>query len=179
MNRVRNPFSNILISILVAARAGGVFAASEVSAPEYGLKAAFLLNFGRFVEWPAESAGGMRVCVVGEDPFGSSLDEVMRNQTVQGKPVEVHRYPSGQTPSGCRILFIASSEKSRLKSLLESARKEGALTVSEIPGFIEKGGMIQFLREGDRVRFSINLESARESHLKLSSKLLAIAKGAP
>lgn len=146
---------------------------------EYQVKAAYLYNFGRFVKWPAGIAAGkgdsFAVCVLGQDPFGSTLDSTLAGEALDGKPVVIRRIAKPQDTVDCRILFVSSTEEHHLKEILAAIDQVGVLTVSDIPGFSRRGGIIQFVAEGERVRFEINLASAESARLVLSSELLKVA----
>jgi uncharacterized protein DUF4154 len=145
---------------------------------EYQVKAAYLYNFGRFVKWPSGAAAGKNdfaVCVLGQDPFGPTLDSTLTGETLDGKPVVIRRLAKLRDAADCRILFVSLTEERRLKEILAAIDQAGVLTVSEIPGFSQRGGIIQFVVEGDRVRFEINLANAESSRLVLSSELLKVA----
>jgi hypothetical protein len=146
---------------------------------EYQVKATYLYNFGRFIKWPGTVPGGkgdsFSVCVLGQDPFGSILDSTLAGETLDDKPVVLRRISKPQGAGECRILFISSTEEKRLKEILGALEESGVLTVSDMPGFTRRGGMIQFVLEGDKVRFEINLASAESAKLVLSSELLKVA----
>jgi hypothetical protein len=145
---------------------------------EYQVKATYLYNFGKYVKWPASFPAGkadFQVCVFGQDPFGPILDSTLAGETLDGKPVVLRRISKPQDAEECRILFISSTEEKRLKEILVALDGGGVLTVSDMPGFTRRGGMIQFLIEGDKVRFEVNLASAENSKLVLSSELLKVA----
>jgi len=145
---------------------------------EYEVKAAYLYNFGRFVEWPnkvASSAGdSFSICVLGEDPFGRILG-ALAGQTIGGKQVVAKRISKPLDASNCRIVFISLSEEKQLNDTLVTLGKVGVLTVSDMPQFSQRGGMIQFVLEGNKVRFEINLTAAENAGLTLSSELLKVA----
>ena len=148
---------------------------SRAQAPnQYEVKAAFLVKFASFVEWPEGSgtaSGGHRcIAVVGKDPFGAALDEVVRGKFA------VRRFRSGQEPSGCQIVFVSASEGGRLAALLERLRGSATLTVGDMPAFCEQGGMINLALTNDRVSLEINPEAAGEARLQLSSRLLSVAR---
>jgi hypothetical protein len=151
------------------------------SANEYQVKAAYLYNFAKFIEWPpgAFDAGGAPfvVGVMGDDPFGSTLDQAISGKSVNGHPLMLKRMKWGQNLRGCHILFIGSSEKMRLSQLFDSLKGANVLTVGEIDRFGQRGGIITFVMEDDVVRFEINTSVAEQSRLKVSSKLLALARG--
>ncbi|HEU5231236.1 MAG TPA: YfiR family protein [Terriglobales bacterium] len=144
---------------------------------EYQVKAAYLYNFGKFVNWPADAgaASEFDVCVLGTDPFGPLLDATVSDSTINGKRVIARRIGRAQDAASCRVVFIAASESQRLGSDLAVLSKLHVLTVSDNAHFLERGGMIQFVLEGDRVRFAVNLSAAQEAGLTLSSELLKVA----
>jgi len=150
------------------------------SRSEYEVKAAFLYNFAKFVEWPAEAFpdgnAPILVCIVGRDPFGDILNQTLLGKTVNGKPVIIQRGGITQDLRFCHIVFISSSERKRLAQIMQRLNGASVLTVSEIEGFAELGGIINFTLEGNKVRFEINVTSAERARLRISSKLLALAK---
>ena len=143
---------------------------------EFQVKAAYLYNFGRFVEWPApDNNEAFEICVLGADPFGQTLDATLARETIDGKTVAAKRISKPQDVDSCRIVFISSSEEGHLKEVLAALDKASVLTVSDIPRFSERGGMIGFILDGNRVRFDVNLASAQGARLTLSSELLKVA----
>jgi YfiR/HmsC-like len=153
--------------------------AQQSKPSEYQVKAAYLYNFGRFVKWPpglaASKGDSFPVCVLGRDPFGPILDSTLAGEALEGKPVVIRRIARPQDAADCRILFVSSTEENHLKEILAAIDQAGVLTVSDIPGFSRRGGMIQFVAEGDRIRFEINLATAESAKLVLSSELLKVA----
>ena len=153
--------------------------AQQAPPTEYQVKAAYLYNFGKFVDWSAASApakrDGFEICVLGQDPFGPSLDAALARQSIDGKSVMARRIAKPQDAVGCRILFISSSEDHQLKGIFTVLDGSGVLTVSDIPQFSQHGGMIEFTLEGNRVRFEVNLATAEAAGLTLSSELLKVA----
>jgi uncharacterized protein DUF4154 len=146
---------------------------------DYDVKAAYLYNFGRFVEWPgkveASQGGSFTVCVLGQDPFGPSLDATLAGETIAGKTVVAKRISSAQESGSCQILFLGVSEASRLNKIIAELDQKSVLTVSDMPQFVNSGGMIQFVLEGKNVRFEVNLSAAQRAGLTLSSELLKVA----
>ena len=145
---------------------------------DYDVKAAYLYNFGRFVEWPdsvATKSDSFNVCVLGQDPFGPALDSTLAGETIGGKNVTARRISSPQEAVNCRILFMSSEEGSRLSKIMEALDKGSVLTVSDMPQFSQRGGMIQFVLEGKKVRFEVNLSAVQRAGLTLSSELLKVA----
>ena len=143
------------------------------------VQAAYLYNFGKFVKWPAvapaNQSGSFIICVLDQDPFGDTLQSTLSGETVAGKPVVVRRLAKPQDASACHILFISGSQAHDLKDILSSIDESAVLTVSDMPDFSKRGGMIQFVLEGDRIRFEINLAGAEKSHLIFPSELLKVA----
>ncbi len=145
---------------------------------ENEVKSAYLYNFGKFVEWPAKATSVgefFPICVLGDDTFGSTLETTIARESISGKKVLVKRVPKPQDALSCRILFISSSQQSRLKEILAELDNTSVLTVSDMPGFTRRGGMIQFVVEANKVRFEVNLTSAERTGLTLSSQLLKVA----
>lgn len=145
---------------------------------DYDVKAVYLYNFGRFVEWPANVAAksdSFTFCVLGQDPFGPALDTTLAGETIGGKGVSARRISTPQEAAGCRIVFLSSAEDGRLTKIIEALDKEAVLTVSDMPQFSQRGGMIQFVLEGKRVRFEVNLTAVQHAGLTLSSELLKVA----
>lgn len=146
---------------------------------EYEVKAAFLFNFARFVEWPDEAFASPKsplvIGILGRDPFGSVLDQTVQQKTVRERSFIVRRFKSAQDIQGCHLLFIAASEQHRLNEHLKHIGEAPILTISEIEGFCQNGGMINFVLIQNLVRFQINPNAAIAAHLKMSSKLLKLA----
>jgi hypothetical protein len=154
--------------------------AAAQSASEYQVKAAFLFNFAKFVEWPADAFsnadGPLQVCVLGQDPFGGDFEQMIEDKTVNGHRLEI-AHPEGVPQArACQVLFIASSEKQKVREILRALTGVSVLTVGDTPGFVQMGGVINFVLDKDRVRFEINVKAAERAHLKLSARLLTVAK---
>lgn len=149
------------------------------AANEYQVKAAFLFNFAKFVEWPAESLSGdspFTVGIIGDDPFGGVIDQAMNGKVINGRQIQLKRIKWGQNLRECHILFISSSEKKKIAQIVDTLRGASTLTVGECDAFAQQGGMINFIMEDNRVRFEINTAYAEQAGLKISSKLLTLAK---
>jgi len=153
--------------------------AQSLKPTDYDVKAAYLYNFGHFVEWPANVASAQNdsftVCVLGQDPFGPVLDATLAGETIAGKRVAAKRISTPQESGNCQILFLSSAEEARLNKIIEALNKQAVLTVSDMPQFSQRGGMIQFVLEGKRVRFEVNLAAVQHAGLTLSSELLKVA----
>ena len=154
--------------------------AQEPATNEYQVKAAYLFNFAKFVEWPSTAfpnAGApLEICVLGMNPFGHELEDSVAGKIVDGRRLEVSHLSNGVEATSCQIVFIASSEKRQIREILQRFSGLSVLTVGDTSGFTEDGGIINFVVEGDRVRFEANLEAAGQAHLKLSARLLTVAK---
>ncbi len=148
---------------------------------EYGVKAAFLFNFAKFVDWPAAAFPEPRfnLCVLGDDPFGRVLDDVVANESIDGRPIVVQRGARLAELKGCHILFVSRAERERQREILGMLRNGSVLTVGDADGFLADGGMISFFLEANKVRFEVNRAAVDKSPLKMSSKLLRVARVMP
>jgi hypothetical protein len=175
----RMPLPRITAFTIAWVLGGASLWAQQPKPTEYQVKAAYLYNFGRFVEWPAKLAASnshsFAICVLGQDPFGPTLNATLADETINGKSVVAKRIPSPDEAVNCRILFISSSEEGHLKQILAVLDRESVLTVSDLPQFSRRGGMVQFVLDEKRVRFEINLTPAEHAGLTLSSELLKLA----
>jgi hypothetical protein len=151
--------------------------AAEQPSLEYQVKSAFLLNFTKFIEWPESAFGApdaaLTICILGEDPFGPSLDRIVEGETVNNHRLSVQRVRRLPLPS-CHMLFIGREEKDVARLL--SGVPSGVLTVGEGDRFLREGGMIGFVIDNRRVRFDVNLPAAANAGLQVSSKLLNVAR---
>jgi hypothetical protein len=171
----------VLISLLVAYGGCTTAVHSQSSATtEYDLKLAFLFNFAKFVEWPPDAfpseKAPITLCVFGTDPFGRALDEIVQGKTANNREFAIRRTMKPEDLRGCQIIFISDAERGRLAEVFESLKRSSVLVVGESDGFAQRGGCIQFYLEGNKVRFSINVDAVQRAHLTVSSKLLALAR---
>jgi hypothetical protein len=153
-------------------------AAPAQTAEEYAVKAAFLYNFAKFVDWPPAAfpdPSNLKICVLGDDPFGGSLETVAGEQ-VAGRKLNVVRTDSTSKLAGCQILFISRSERERIPQILAAVKGSPVLTVGDTQKFADDGVIINFILEGSKVRFEINTDSAERARLRISSKLLQLAR---
>jgi len=152
----------------------------QVSLPERQLKAAFLYNFAKFVEWPGDAFAGpadpLRFCVLGDDLVGEELDRLLRGKTIANRPLVARRLKGVAEAQHCHVLFIAAEEQGRMRELPGAVRGASVLTVGENNTFIAWGGVINLLLEDEQLRFEVSLRAAGEARLKISSKLLALAR---
>lgn len=174
----RTLFAVLLLSVAAAP----LRAQAPALVQEYALKAAFLFNFVKFVEWPASAFAGerapMTICVFGNDPFGRALDEVVQGERVGERGLAVRRPDGRDDLEACHVLFVSSSEKDRLAGVLAQVQGAPVLTVGDTDGFLRAGGVINFVLEGSKVRFLIDQEAAERSGLRISSKLMRLAVNA-
>ena len=166
----------MLASLLPAQ--GVAFAQSK--ADEYRVKAAFLFNFAQFVEWPADQSAGkerpLTLCSIGDDRIHEALRSTVLGKKVNGSPVTIRFLMHPRDAFGCHVLFVASDEKKIVSAWLPELRNAPMLTVGETADFAEQGGMIRFCLDDDKVRFEINPTAAERASLKISSRLLLLAK---
>jgi hypothetical protein len=152
--------------------------AETPEASEQQVKAAFLMNFTKFVEWPAtafrDAGQPITICVYGEDPFGPALDQVVEGETVAGRRLAVERIRRPPAPKACQVLFVSRSEKD--PPGIGAGAGPGVLTVGEEDAFLRDGGIISFVLQGRHVRFDISLRAASKASLVLSSRLLNVAR---
>ncbi len=170
----------VLRALALALLASAALPALPAAPGEYQVKAVFLFNFAQFVEWPADSLGPadapFTVCVLGDDPFGEQLDAAVRGETVMGHPFAVKRCSTAEQAQSCHILFIGASELGGLEGIFAALQGRAVLTVSDIDRSAERGAIIQFSKEGNRLRLRINVGAAKSAGLTLSSKLLRPAE---
>jgi hypothetical protein len=174
---LRGGFALFAILILGNAANTAVVLAQQSKPAEYQVKAVYLYNFGKFVEWPAtaEKENSFAICILGRDPFGPALDSTLTGEKIDNRTMVARRIVDVQEAAQCQILFVASSEAARMKQVLASLGKSSVLTVSDLPDFSASGGMIQFVLDGGKVRFEVNLTAADKAGLTLSSQLLKVA----
>jgi YfiR/HmsC-like len=160
------------LALVLALAASAVLHGQEV-ALEYRVKAAFLFNFAKFVEWPAEADGGpLQICVAGRNVFGDALADTVRGENINGRPLAVRVILEPEP--GCHIIFIPRGAASA--AYLRAARGTPSLTVGETRDFIAQGGIVNFTLDGTSVRFEIDPEAAERSGLRISSRLLRLAR---
>jgi hypothetical protein len=157
----------------------GPVTAQSAELTESEIKAGFLYNFTKFVEWPQDAFADARapivLGIVGANPFGTLLVGAA-GKTVNGRAVLVKQFKEDEDLRGCQILFVSSSEKRHTAQILEKVKGARVLTVGEGPGFTQAGGMIAFVVEGNKVRLMIDLDATSEAGLKISAKVIAVAR---
>jgi hypothetical protein len=152
--------------------------AQTAPVPEYQAKAVYLFNFAHFVTWPSQesSHAPLVIGILGDDPFGSYLDETVRGQKVINRPLAIQRFRRSTELRNCNILFISQSERDRAAQIILNLKGRSVLTVSDMDDFADIGGMIQFFTEQNKIRVRINLEAVKAANMKVSSKLLGVAE---
>ena len=150
---------------------------------EYLIKAGFIFNFAKFVEWPtsafAQPDSPIVIGILGTDPFGTIIDQIVQDKKIGARGFVVKRLKWGSDVKDlkdCKILFVSASEKAHMDELLQIVKGLPVLTVGETPGFAERGGVIRFVLEDNRVRFEVNVEAAHQAELTISSRLLTLAR---
>ncbi len=178
---MRGRFLRIIVlgvSLFIAGIPSHARGESSDAPPEYLLKAVFLYNFAKFVEWPAASFKNpheVTLCILGTDPFGDALASI-EGKTAMGRKLAVKRIQRIEDARGSQILFISHSEENRLPAILMKARKMHILSVADMEGFAQKGGIITLVTVKNRIRLEINIDASRRAGLKISSKLLGLSK---
>ena len=177
--RLRSPAFFGAMAFLTAVMAMMPRLSAQTKKPtDYQVKAVYLYNFGRFVEWPdklSSSQDPFIICILGHDPFGQALDATLGGETIAGRAVVTKRIATPQESLQCRIIFVGETEAGSVNRLMAAVERKAVLTVSDLPQFTDRGGIIQFVTEGDRVRFEVNLSAAQNAGLVLSSELLKVA----
>jgi len=153
---------------------------SQTTSTENNLKAVYLFHFAQFVEWPEaafpDAQTPLVIGVLGEDPFGGYLEETVRGEKVNNRPLVIERYRRAEEIRICHILFISRSEADRLEKIFAELKGRNILTVGDFDGFTKSGGMMRFVTEKNKTRLRINLEAAKAARLTISSKLLRPAE---
>jgi hypothetical protein len=173
----------VLLHSALAAITAAAFSwpsAAAESRLEYEVKAAFLYNFAKFVEWPVgafpDADSALELCIYGDDPFGPVIDHIVRGRTVQGRPIIVQRGVETTGLSVCHLLFVGPIASEEMARIVQLTGGTAVLTVGESDWFIDSGGMIRLFLEGGKVRFEVNAGAAEQAQLKVSSQLLKLAR---
>jgi hypothetical protein len=170
----RSHFTLVIVLGLV------VTAALQGQVDEYQVKAFFLYNFTRYVEWPSQSFNSpndpIEICILKQNPFGNALEEAISGKVVEGRTLVVRQITDIPPKCKCHILFVNASERARFRSICGTVRGSGILTVGETQEFTNDGGVITFKLEDGKVRFEINVKAAGQEHLYISSNLLSVAQ---
>ena len=169
-------FVSALILLVWVTRA----AQAQTQTEEYRVKAALLFHFAQLVDWPpsafASNSSGINLCTVGQDPFKGELETTLDGKSVDMRPVHIVHLKDLHDVAGCHLLFIGSSEEKRVPSVLMELGKAPVMTGGESDGFLEQGGMVRLDLEEGKIRFAINLDASDQAGLKISSRMLLLAK---
>ena len=172
----------LFAAAVIALIAFGTTAVRAAEAPvlsEYQVKALFLFNFAKYVDWPSSAFpkddSPIVIGLVGQDNFGDEFQQVIAGKNINGRPVVIKHLVDPAEFKSCHILFISVSEKGRVSEILNVVKDSAVLTVGETEGFPAQEGMINFTKKANKVRLEINLAAAERANLKLSSKLLSVA----
>lgn len=164
-------------SFIPALLLGSWVTAAHATEPmrEYDVKAVFIYNFAKFVDWPNSVGANVRLCLLGTSPFGKAFDPI-RGQPVKGRKFDVIPIDTATAVPGCHMVYVPPSQERNLDKVLARTRGNGILVVSDSEGYAQRGSMINFYLEDEKVRFEINLQSIESSGLRVSSQLLALGK---
>lgn len=170
----------LLFAIALSGHAEGV---DSSDSSEYLIKAGFIYNFAKLVEWPAtafaQPDSPIVIGILGNDPFGATLDRIVADKKIDGRGFAVKRVKWSKDLrelKDCNILFVSSSEKEHVDSVVDGMKGLPILTIGDAPGFAKRGGIINFTLEDNKVRFEVNVEAAKHADLSISSRLLTLAK---
>jgi len=182
----------ILVVVVLVLFIGSQARADSTASREYQVKAAFLYNFIKFVDWPKEKTADSNepiiIGIIGNDPFGDAFDAI-KDKQVKDRKIVINRFkgldelekstekhPQIEAIRECHLLFICRSEKQNLTETINLVKDHSVLTVGDMEGFLESGGIIRFVMEEKKVRFEINVTAAKRAKLKIRSQLLRLAK---
>lgn len=171
----RHGWCGLLLAVLVGTESTS---ASDQPIQISRVKAAFLYNFAKFTEWPADRlplGDTLEMCVVGDFPVADALEITIKGRSVEGHPLAVQLLTADGPLRSCHLVFVGGSEARRSAEILETLRGASVLSVGDGPGFTEQGGVAQLIVENDRMRFAVNVTAAQRARLQLSSKLLSLA----
>jgi hypothetical protein len=173
----------LLLAFFIAlslSRTPALMHAQEGLPSEYQLKAAFLFNFTKFVDWPPSAFSSdkapIMLCIAGGNPFGNTLDALISGKRIDNRSVAARRTKSAGDMGDCHVVFVDGSEDRHLPEIVDRLKGDATLIVGESPDFARRGGDIQFYMQEGRIRFAINVDAVQRSHLTVSAKLLALAR---
>jgi hypothetical protein len=170
---------HLIILLFLSTLLGGGVSAGTATLGEYQVKAAFLYNFIKFIEWPTDAFTSARqpitVAICGRDPFGDYLTEMIKGEPVQGRKIELIHITADLVPDQCQLVFVSASEKTRLAQIFANIQARHIVTVSEVEEFCEAGGAINFKVMDSKIHFEINPDVIESTGVKINSKLLRLA----
>ncbi|WP_166263836.1 YfiR family protein [Marinobacter caseinilyticus] len=167
------PLLKYFVALLLCA---GLLSAQASVRSEYEVKAAFLYNFTRFISWTEQpdNKAALKVCVIGDTPFGNLL-QPLAGRTSQGRALEITNPDNIAAKQGCNVVFVSESESRNLPAIIAQAEAQKIITISDIPNFVDSGGIIGYVKQGNVIRFEINLLAANAVGLNINSRLLELA----
>jgi hypothetical protein len=172
--------TNTAFAMIIAMGTTAANAALGQAVDEYQVKAAYMYNFAKFVDWPAGTLGGstqpLIFCVLGQTPLSQTLRDTLSGKLVDQRPLEFRQVSDSKQASKCQILFVSLADKKQMRQTLEDIKSLPVLTVGEGDDFTNQGGIVRFLLDGGRVRLEFNLDAADSAKLRISAKLLGLAK---
>jgi hypothetical protein len=157
----------------------GKITKAQTAAEEYRVKAAFIFHFAQLVDWPPEPTGAensLVLCTLGEDPFQGVLEGTVAGKAIGNRIVRIRHLGEPQDMQACQIVFLGRAQSKRIPMLVSTLHNAPVLTVGETAGFLDAGGMIDFLLEDNKLRFEVNLDAAESADLKIGSRLLVLAQ---
>jgi hypothetical protein len=173
-------FCAMPLAALMSLASGSPTRAQSSPSVEYQVKAAFLLNFAKFIEWPRnafqDEKTPITVCIFRYDPFDGALDEIIRGKSINNRELLARRVGEIPELKSCQLIFVSEREEKRLPEIMNSLKGASALVVGEGGDFAERGGSVQFFLENNRMRFAINVDAIERARLTVSSKLLLLAR---
>ncbi len=179
MSGLKVLYRRTVLALLITCHSLGLYGQSKLPDDDQ-VKAVFLYNFSQFVEWPPtafqDGDAPLVIGIAGEDPFGKYLEEVIDGEEIKGRPFTIRRFGPEEEVNGCHILFVNLSSPDQTIEMITSLKGQSTLTVSDQAGFLDAGGMIQFISAEDKILFQINQEASSAADLKISSKLLRLAE---
>ncbi len=175
---ILNLFAEVLFALIVLAGAAGP--AGAQTADEYQVKAAYMYNFAKFVDWPAKTFDSpvqpIVFCVLGLTPLSPALSAALTGKVVDQRPLVFRQLTDSKQAGKCQVLFIGSPDRKQTRQTLDEVKSLNLLTVGEAEGFTNDGGVIRFVLDASRVRLEFNLDAAEDARLRISSKLLSLGK---
>ena len=157
-----------------------ILSAQAPFASEYEVKAVFIFNFTQFVEWPSSSFSSAQaplvIGVLGDNPFGSYLEDAVAGEKAHGHPIVVYYYKNPDEVEACNVLFINQSKSNEMSNIMAKLSGKGVLTISDANGFLQQGGIVRFFTKNNKISLQVNLDAAKSANLDISSKLLRICE---
>lgn len=147
---------------------------------EYRIKAAFLFHFAQLIDWPSEalqaSDNSLLLCTLGDNSFRGAMESSVEGKTIGSRVLHVRHFSGNDNVSGCHMLFVGRNESQRISLILAALKRAPVVTVGDTANFVDQGGVLGFCMEGNKIRFEVNLEAAERARLKISSRLLLLAR---